>query len=233
MAMALMPSASRHRKSGLAEKKAASLASDSQRLRLSSIPWQAYVRLGEALRDRHIRVTYDKGEMEIMTLSFEHEHRKRRLGRLIEALTEELEIDVASGGATTFQREDLEKGLEGDEVYWIKHESLVRDKKRIDPAVDPPPDLAVEMDVSSSSMDRMAIYAALRVPEVWRWDGRILRVYLLTRKGAYKESKRSKAFPFLPLREFAGFLTKTGVSETQLIRSFRDWVRQQSARGWK
>jgi Uma2 family endonuclease len=204
-----------------------------QRLRLSAIPWDAYVQLGNALMNRHICITYDRGEMELMTLSSEHENRKKRVARLIEAMTEEMEIDIASCGSMTFQRQDLQKGLEGDECYWIKNEALVRDRLEIDPEVDPPPDLAVEIDLSRSSLNRMDIYAALRVPEVWRWDGDTLRVYLLTRKAKYKESARSKAFPFLPLAEFAKFVTKTGISETQLVRSFRAWIRQQVAGGWK
>jgi len=79
----------------------------------------------------------------------------------------------------------------------------------------------------------MAIYAALRVPEVWCSDGETLRVFLLSSKGTYRQSNRSKAFPFLPLTEFAQFLTRTDLSETQLLRSFRAWVRKQKKRGWK
>jgi Uma2 family endonuclease len=209
------------------------LPDDEQRLRLHDIPWDAYIQIGEALRDRHIFITYDQGEMEIMVVGPEHELRKTRVSRLIEAMTEEMEIDIASYGSMTFKRKDLRKGLEGDECYWIKHEPRVRGRTDIDPEVDPPPDLAVEIEISRSSMDRMGIYAALRVPELWRWVGGALRVYLLTRKGTYKESRRSKAFPFLPWDAFTKFLTETDMSETQLVRSFRDWVRQQMARGWK
>ena len=197
-----------------------------QRFRLSMIPWDKYVVYSDGLGPRHVRVTYDRGEMELMTLSSRHEHKKRRLGRLVETLTEEMEIDIASFGSMTCRREDLERALEADELYWIENEPEVRGRDDIDLEVDPPPDLALEIEISRSTMNRMAIYAALRVPEVWRWNGESLRMMLLTSRGAYRQSDRSKAFPFLPLAEFVEFLLQSDQSETQLIRSFRTWVRR-------
>jgi Uma2 family endonuclease len=204
-----------------------------QRLRLSYIPWETYVLYSDGLGPRHIRVTYDRGEMEVMTLSQKHENRKTVLARFVEALTEEMNIDLASFGSMTWRREDLKKGLEADECYYIEHEPLVRGQEEIDLRVDPPPDLALEIEISRSTMDRMVIYAALRVPEVWRWDGVDFSVWVLTARGTYRRSQRSKAFPFLPLGEFAEFLQRTGVGETALMRSFRAWVRKQMKQGWK
>jgi Uma2 family endonuclease len=203
-----------------------------QRLRLSCIPWKTYVDWSDGLGPRHIRVTYDRGEMEVMTLSPKHEKRKKLLARLVEALTEEMKIDIASGGSMTCRREDLKRGLEGDECYWIENEPLVRGRENIDLDVDPPPDLAMEIEVSRSTMNRMAIYAAIRVPEVWCWDGESLRVFLLTSRGTYRQSDHSRAFPFLPLAEFVKFLKQTDKSETQLLRSFRAWVRKEK-RKWE
>jgi Uma2 family endonuclease len=154
------------------------------------------------------------------------------LARLVEALCEETMIELACYGSMTMRREGLSRGLEGDESYWIEHEAIVRGRDEIDLEVDPPPDLVLEIEVSRSTMNRMAIYAALRVPEVWTWDGKTLRVWLLGADATYRESDRSRAFPFLPLAQFARFLTKKGVGETQLLRSFRKWVRDQMARGW-
>src|SRR5205807_982439 len=162
----------------------------------------------------------------VMTLSSRHENRKKRLGRMVETLTEELTIEIASFGSMTCRREDLDRGLEADELYWIEHEAMVRDRDEIDLTIDPPPDLALEIEISRSSLDRLAIYAALQIPEVWRWDGETLTVMLLTARGTYRASRSSQAFPFLPLAEFAKFLARTDVSETQLIRSFRRWVRK-------
>ena len=203
-----------------------------QRLRLSNIPWETYVLYSDGLGERRIRVTYDRGEMEIMTVSGKHEHKKTLLGRLVKALTEEMEIDIASFGSMTCRREDLERALEADESYWIANEPKVRGRMDIDLEVDPPPDLALEIEISRSTMDRMAIYAFLRVPEVWCSDGDTLRVFLLSSKATYRQSHRSKAFPFLPLAEFAQFLRRTDLSETQLLRSFRAWVRKQKP-AWK
>lgn len=205
-----------------------------QRVRLHTVPWEAYIAFCEHLGDQPVRVTYDRGEMEIMSpISWEHENRKKLLGRLIEALTEEMDIDIASSGSMTFRREDLLRGLEPDESYWIEHESVVRGRKTIDLEKDPPPDLVLEIEISRSALDRISIYAALGVPEVWRWDGEKLIVNLLTKRGTYRQGDRSKAFPFLPLAEFARFLEPTQLSETQLLRSFRAWVRKQKKQNWK
>jgi len=203
-----------------------------QRLRLSCIPWDAYVTLADMLENSHLRVTYDQGEMEVMAVSRKHERSKKRLGRFVETLTEELEIDIASGGSTTCRNEDVLRALEPDECYWIANERLVRDLEEIDLERDPPPDLTLEIEISRSMLNRMGIYAALKVPEVWRWDGEKLIVHVLGSRGTYRVSKTSKAFPFLPLDEFAKFLTEEGSSETKLVRSFRNWIRENRA-AWK
>lgn len=203
-----------------------------QRLRLSDIPWATYVAYSDGLGPRHIRVTFDRGEMEVMTLSPRHERRKKLLSRLVEALTEEMEIDIASFGSMTCRREDLTRGLEPDDCYWIQHEPQVRGRADIDLDSDPPPDLALEIEISRSTLNRMSIYAALRVLEVWRCGDDGLRVMLLTARGTYRLSGRSKAFPFLPLAEFTHFLERTDLSETQLLRSFRSWIRKQKKQGW-
>src|SRR4051794_16762874 len=93
-----------------------------QRVTLHCVSWAAYVGIGELLRDQPIRLTYDRGSLEIMTTSREHERAKKLLARLVEALTVELDIDLTSGGSTTCRREELERGLEPDECYWIEHE---------------------------------------------------------------------------------------------------------------
>lgn len=166
-----------------------------------------------------------------MTLSHGHERCSSLLGRFVEVTTEELNMPMQSGGSTTFGREELERGLEPDRCYYLENEPLVRDKDEIDLETDPPPDLAIEVDVSRSSLDRMGIYAAIRVPEVWRFDGETLRVFRLNKRGKYAEAARSQHFPFLPLSEVAQFLQRrTEMDETSLVRSFRRWVRGQIAK---
>lgn len=204
-----------------------------QRLRISAVSWDSYIKLGDALGPRPIRLTYDRGELEIMVLSGEHERFKKALGRLVEALTEEMEIDIASGGSMTCRRQELLRGIEPDDCYWIEHEAVVRGRNDIDLDVDPPPDLVLETEVSRNILDRLSILAALRVPEVWRWNGETLRVLLLTAEGRYEESTSSKAVPFLPVADLTRFLTQSDLSETQMIRSFRTWVREQIKCGWQ
>jgi Uma2 family endonuclease len=167
--------------------------------------------------------------MEIMSVSRKHERSKKRLSRLVETLTEELDIDIAYGGSMTCRNEEMLCALEPDDCYWIAHEADVRERDEIDLDIDPPPDLAFEVEISRSALDRMEIYAALKVPEVWRWDDETLFIHLLTVRGAYRVSKRSRAFPFLPVDEFASFAARTDLTENQRSRAFRAWVQERRA----
>jgi Uma2 family endonuclease len=176
---------------------------------------------------RRLRITYDRGSLEIMTLSPEHECYKKLLGRLIEALTEELGLPLASFGSMTCKRRRRQRGLEPDESYWIASEPLVHGKVTIDLRVDPPPDLAVEIDITHSSLDRMAVYAALGVREVWRFDGKVLSFQVLQAIGKYTSSQTSCAFPRLTVADISQFLALRGqMDENALLRQFRAWVRQ-------
>jgi Uma2 family endonuclease len=154
-----------------------------------------------------------------------HETYKKLLRRLIEALTEELGIEIRSLGSRTCDREDLERGLEPDQCYYIQNEQAVWDKVQIDLSVDPPPDLAIEIDITNSSMKRLSIYAALGIPEVWRYDGQSLKMYCLDNQD-YQLCKFSIAFPFLSPANVERFLVlKQTTKENALIRQFREWVR--------
>jgi Uma2 family endonuclease len=175
-------------------------------------------------------MTYDRGELEFMTVSLGHDRDKSFLARLVEIVTEEMAIDILSGGSTTLNREDLERGLEGDECWWIAHEAQVRNLREIDLNEHPPPDLALDVEITRSILKRMPIYAALRIPEVWRWDGQVLSISLLGADGNYVVSSASVSFPFLPVAELARFIgMRQTMSETNVIRAFREWVRQHTA----
>jgi Uma2 family endonuclease len=203
---------------------------DEQRFRMSAVSWEGYLHLGQAFAGRHVRMAYDRGELEIMTVSLGHDRDKSLLARLVDVLTEELAIDILSGGSTTLSREDLERGLEGDECWWIQHEAQVRELREIDLHKDPPPDLALEVEISRSLLNRIAIYAALRVPEVWRWNGQLLTVCLLGVDRNYHVSSTSLGFPFLPVAELARFIhMQKSMSETSVVRAFREWVCQHAA----
>jgi Uma2 family endonuclease len=199
---------------------------------LPGVSWLTYVDFSDRLGEWHVRVTYDRGVMEFMTLSPEHEHVKTLLGRMLGVLAMEMDIDMASFGSMTCRREDLERGLEPDECYWIENEPTVRGRDHINLAEDPPPDLVLEVEISRSALNRMGLYAQLAVPEVWRWDGQALRVFVLM-DDRYEEHPASVAFPFLPVSELTRFLALAPtMSETKVMRAFRDWVREQIAKGW-
>lgn len=145
---------------------------------------------------------------------------------MIEGLTEELNIPVSSASATTLKNQMMQKGVEPDESYYIANEARVRGRDELDLNVDPPPDLAIEVDIASSSVDQLGIYASLGVPEVWLCDGVAIQVHQLQNDGTYARRDRSPAFPFLPLREVERFLEhRNAADETTWIRRFREWVR--------
>jgi Uma2 family endonuclease len=204
-----------------------------QQLVLHGIDWQTYGRLLRALERRPgVRLTYDRGVLEIMTLSHEHESDSYLLARLIDAVTEELNLPVKGGRSTTFRRRRRRRGLEPDASWWIASEPLVRGKLHIDLRRDPPPDLALEVDVSQSSLDRLAIYAALGVPEVWRLEGQTLTCHLLGSDGRYAVSSTSRAFPGLVVADLTRFLNLRGqMDENAIVRELRAWLRQRPATG--
>lgn len=195
---------------------------------LHGMSWAFYEHLLAELCDRPIRVTYDRGSLEIMSPSFRHERYGSVLGGLVVILGEELEISLLEGGSTTFKDGDIERGLEPDDCFWIENVERILGRDTIDLAIDPPPDLAIEIDVTRSSLDRMGIYAALRVPQVWRFDGIRLWVYVLGDNGRYRESDTSPTFPFLPLQKVAEFLRESvGKDDVTLRREFRAWIRSE------
>jgi Uma2 family endonuclease len=197
-----------------------------ERVVLHGVSWQFYEAALNEIGDQHLLLTYDRGNLEIMAPSTFHEHYKRLVGRFIDVLTMALDIEVFSASATTFRRQDLDRGLEPDECFYIQHAAHFRVVRQIDLSRDPPPDLVVEMEYTRHAIDRLSIYAALGVPEVWRYDGRRLTVMLLQPDRTYSASAASAAFPFLPLPEFERFLARRdSTHETTLVRDFHDWVK--------
>ena len=153
------------------------------------------------------------------------------LAALLMAAAEELDIENHAAGSMTFKREDLDRGLEPDECYWIAREAQMRGKEEYDQQNDPPPDLVLEVEVSRSVLDRMGIYAAMKVPEVLRWDGQNLRFCLL-RRGKYVESPVSRSFPLLAAGEIVRFPMQQTLGKIAILRAFRQWIREQQDQGW-
>ncbi len=208
------------------------LTESANRVLLENISWQTYESLLKDYEEQPgFRLTYDRGKLEIMTPLAPHEGSKKLIGRFVEAATEELNVEIRSLGSLTCKREDLARGLEPDQCYYIQNERVVRELDQIDLSQDPPPDLAIEIDITSSSINRLDIYVALGVPEVWRYNGSRLTILRLE-GGEYKECDRSPTLPQLPSSEVVRFLelSKT-MGETSLIRLFREWVRSQVQQG--
>jgi Uma2 family endonuclease len=197
-----------------------------QHMVLHHVSWGTFEKLLDEIGETHLRATYINGDLEFMSISFEHDNYGRWIGRLIFFVALEMNVPIRSGGSTTLKESLREVALEPDECFWTKHEKSMRNKKRWRSHTDPPPDLAVEVDISTSWLDRLAIYAALKVPEVWRYDGEKLRVLILGADGTYRERSKSLSFPALPLDELARFIAKVdGAEETALIQEFTAWLR--------
>jgi len=160
----------------------------------------------------------------------EHESDVEMLGRFVVVLTEELGLPIKAGRSTTFRRRRMRRGLEPDHSWWIGHEPQVRGKRRIDLRVDPPPDLAIEVDVTRRSLDRMAIYAQLGVPEVWRLDAQGLTFQAPQPNGRYAVQTHSPTFPqFTPADLTAYVALRAQHDENEVVRRFRAFVRQRLA----
>jgi Uma2 family endonuclease len=195
---------------------------------LHDVDWHTYTRLLRAFEGRRrLRMTYDRGTLEIMSPLWEHEAPAYMLGCFIDVLTEELRLPRRAGRCVTLRRKRKRRGLEADNSYWIASAGRLQGKVHLDLRTDPPPDLTIEVDVTHRSLDRMSIYAALGVPEVWRLSAAGLAFYLLE-AGAYQVRPNSRSFPQLASADLVGFLAQLGqTDDTTLVRQFRDWVRGQ------
>jgi Uma2 family endonuclease len=195
---------------------------------LHDIDWQTYSRLLRIFENRRgFRLTYDRGILEIMSPLWTHEDPAELLGCFIVALIEELSLPCRLGGSVTLRRRRKRRGLEPDKCYWIASTPLLQGKRELDLRVDPPPDLAIEVDVTSSSLDRMSIYAALGVPEVWRLSTGSIAFHVLE-GGAYQVRSNSVSFPQFASVDLPPFLALWGsTDDATIVRQFREWVRQQ------
>jgi Uma2 family endonuclease len=161
-------------------------------LLLKDVSWQMFEKILEELGEtRAARVSYSKGMLEIMTPLAEHEDDKVIIGDLVKALLEELDIEFRSLGSTTFKNQAMAQAVEADDCFYIRNEAAIRGKKRIDLNFDPPPDLAIEIDITSRT--QFNNYEALGVPELWRYNGRNLQIHIL-QEGKYVESNNSYNF---------------------------------------
>lgn len=196
-------------------------------LLLKDITWQMFEAILQELGEtRAARVSYSRGWLEIMTPLPEHEDDKVILGDLVKALLEELDIEFRSLGSTTFKNEEMIQAVEADDCFYIENEAAIRGKKRIDLRVDSPPDLAIEIDITSRT--RFNNYEALGVPELWRYDGRRLEINVL-QAARYVESQTSFNFPNLPIADVLPQYVEQSkaIGRNATMKAFRNWVRAQ------
>ncbi len=198
-----------------------------QRVLLRDVTWQELEAILEDLGEhRAARIAYDRGILEIMAPLPEHEYDKEIIGDLVKALLEELNTEFISLGSTTFKNQVMAQAIEPDQCFYIKNESKIRGKKRLDLTVDPPPDLALEIDITSRTHPN--IYEALKVPELWRFDKGKLQINVL-QDGHYVESQQSLNFPKFKLIEtIPQYLEQsTTAGRNAMLKAFRLWVQKQ------
>ncbi|ACK64563.1 protein of unknown function DUF820 [Rippkaea orientalis PCC 8801] len=194
---------------------------------LQDVSWQEFEKILEDLGEhRATKIAYDQGLLEIMTPLSEHEVRKVLVSNLVEALLEELEIEFWCLGSTTFKNELMKQGIEPDNCFYIKNERAIRGKNRLDLAFDPPPDLALEIELTSRPHPH--IYAALGVPELWRFESGNLQINRL-QESHYIEVEYSLIFPNFPLKEIIPYYLNQCNTQgrNKTMKAFRQWVRQE------
>ena len=187
------------------------------------VNWSGYRKFMEAIGDAPgVRLTYDGGQLEIMTTGAEHESIKELVGRLLEVYMDESGIDFESGGAQTFKRKRLDKGFEPDVCWWVANYRRMLGVKRWDAARHPPPDVAVEVEITHGFIERLPIFAALGVPEVWWYHDDSIEILLLQPGGQYRAAESSSNYPDLRPQFLMKYVRlKPTVSTSEILRLFR------------
>ena len=200
-------------------------------LRLEHVTWNEYEQMLEELIEHPgMRVSYNEGRVEIMSPTYEHEMYKDFSTRLVHVLSEELSVPVEAAGATTYKREQLMKGAEPDGSFYVQNARAIIGigKRNIDLGVDPPPDVVVEIDITSESLGKFPIYAAFGVPEIWRYDGEHAQIYHLVNQN-YVEADVSLAFGCLTAQALTDFIEQSKTEgQSAALDAFSQWVRTQT-----
>jgi Uma2 family endonuclease len=198
------------------------------RVVLHNITWDQYEKFLDDLGDRPLaRIAYDNGTLEIMTPLPEHEFFKEAISIAVQDAAEELELDYESYGSTTWRKQIKLAGAEPDNCFYFQNEAIVRGRTDLDlSGGDPPPDLVLEIDMTSKSLDRFPIYARLGVPEIWSYDSGALAIYHL-QEGEYLSAQVSLALPQLPIQELPQLIeAHRKAGRRSLRRAVREWAKQ-------
>lgn len=196
-----------------------------QQMLLKDISWQQLENILEEMGERRAaRISYSDGWLEIMVPLPEHEKDKELIGDLVKLLLDQLEIDFEPFGSTTLKNERMRQAVEPDTSFYIQNQAAVIGKNRIDLNIDPPPDLAIEIDITSRT--RFDNYEILGVPELWRYKQQGLEIFLL-QEGKYVKSQSSPNFPNIPIVELVNEYVQQclTIGRSQAMRNFRNWVK--------
>jgi Uma2 family endonuclease len=199
------------------------------RIILHNTSWETYERLMKERGESRVpRFAYDRGELEIMSPSTEHESIAYYIGLLVAVFAEEAGVDLYGAGSTTFDREDLERGFEPDACFYIQNAERLRGRPRIDLSLGPPPDLVIEVDITSPALDKFSIYARAGIPEIWRHDGERLAIFEL-RGEEYVELAGSTTLPPLTSEALSSLIGEsTSLDIVTWMRRVRDWARKRT-----
>jgi len=192
---------------------------------LHEIGWQQFESILQDLGDkRRSRIAYLNGVLEIVMPLPEHEKIKVLIGDFIKALLETMEIDFEGFGSTTFKRVDKLAGLEPDDCFYIQNNVAMRGIRKLDMTIDPPPDLAIEVDVTSKT--KFDVYRVLGVPELWLYD-ETLKIYIL-HDGDYVESELSPIFGGIPICDVIPQFLEISLSQgrSTAMKAFRVWMQE-------
>lgn len=197
------------------------------RVLLHGIGWEQFENLLVDLGDcRAARIAYDHGTLEIMTPFPEHELFKEVFSDAVKDIADELEVDYESYGSTTWRKRIKMAGVEPDNCFYFQHKADVRGRLDLDLSQgDPPPDLVLEIDITSKSLNRFPIYARLEVLELWCYEEGELKIYHL-RNGEYVQAETSLALPLIPIRELPQLIeTHRTAGRRTIRRAVREWTR--------
>jgi Uma2 family endonuclease len=197
-----------------------------QRVVLSGLSWDGYLQILNALpQSRGSRLTYDNGILEITVPLESHEFSGRLIECFIWTLVELMGLKIKTMGSTTMNYPNLKKGAEPDNAYYIQNQPLVKGRD-VDFSQDPPPDLVVEVDITHTDIAKNQFYASLGVPEFWRFNGKVWRIYQLQEQ-VYVEVEISPTFPQVPKERLYTFLEQAKEDEIDAVRDLRSWWQSQ------
>ncbi len=194
------------------------------------VAWESYLKFLDATADFNLRHTYDQGTLEMMSPRKDHDWVANLIARMIETLAFAQGLEIQSIGSTTLRASKGERGLQPDKTYYLANEPCVRCKDTYEPGTDPPPDLAIEVDVTGTCLPRLPVFASIGVPEVWRVDrrGRV-QFHRLNQKREYETIERSVGFPFLKPADLMRFVKRRAeIGETAVVREFVEWATQRA-----